>query len=298
MQKIDPSRLKELRNRKAWSQEELSRQTQSPGLPKIDKQTISRIESGKQKTHRSLTVQSLARALGVEPAVLTGDAPLPVKREDPHMSHLNFRVSTSARNAIYLVSERYNVTYSEIVELAPFLFCWAAEACLRRRRERLAAAERACQEFGEAAEQMWHLPRTDLDGVKDTFEEERQSIESRDLFASDLEHRRVDNVFSDFLSELADEIGGGAVFNHYMWRDYPEYRICQEEASHLVGEDEGLAEKIVQGDIPLHEMPKELSHWGFTKSKERAEWARARLRELQEELHHSVERSLNAEASQ
>ena len=90
MQKIDPSRLKELRNRKAWSQEELSRQTQLPGLPKIDKQTISRIESGKQKTHRSLTVQSLARALGVEPAVLTGDAPLPVKREDPHMSPLEF----------------------------------------------------------------------------------------------------------------------------------------------------------------------------------------------------------------
>jgi transcriptional regulator with XRE-family HTH domain len=45
---IDPAVLKRLRNAKGWSQEDLATKTKFPGFPKIDKQTISRLERGEQ----------------------------------------------------------------------------------------------------------------------------------------------------------------------------------------------------------------------------------------------------------
>jgi hypothetical protein len=41
------------------------------------------------------------------------------------------------------VSKRYRIPIWQVVELAPLLFCSAAEASLRRRRERLAEVGRA-----------------------------------------------------------------------------------------------------------------------------------------------------------
>ena len=61
------------------------------------------------------------------------------------------RIATSPRNALTLVSRRYGIEPSQIVELAPFLFLWAAEASLRQRRERIAEVERA-YEAARAAE--------------------------------------------------------------------------------------------------------------------------------------------------
>ena len=64
-------RLKELRERKPLSQKALAEKSGVSALQ------IWRIEGGKHKTIRRLTVERLARALGVTPEILTGQAPLP-----------------------------------------------------------------------------------------------------------------------------------------------------------------------------------------------------------------------------
>src|SRR5260370_39124864 len=66
MTRVDPNVLKRLRIAKRWSQEQLAEKTKLGGLPKIDKQTISRLERGVRDKTRNRTIEQLARALSVE----------------------------------------------------------------------------------------------------------------------------------------------------------------------------------------------------------------------------------------
>jgi hypothetical protein len=157
------------------------------------------------------------------------------------------------------------------------------------------AAERACSNLQDAEEQISHLPTTDFAEIKERFAAELESIESQDLFAASLDHRIVDNTFSDFLSALAAEIGGDTTFDAYMWRDYPEYHLCPEEALHFVDGDTELADAIVQGHIALHEMPKDIRNFGTSKG--RAAWARAKFDAYRNELRRSLERTISNEVS-
>src|SRR5262249_17030202 len=123
--------VKRLRKAKGLSLEQLANRS------KIDKGTIWRLEQGNHADTREHTVQNLARALGVDVAVLTGKSPAPEIDDDSKyflMSKLRFRISDRACNAMFLVAERYRVAQQDIVELAPFLFYCAAEASLSQRR--------------------------------------------------------------------------------------------------------------------------------------------------------------------
>lgn len=103
MPKIVPELLKRLRTMKGWSQEELAERTKTKDLPKIDKQTIHRLEQGGHENTRDRTIKQLARALNVSPDVLTGDASPPEVDDDRGyflMSKLPFRISTSSHNVI------------------------------------------------------------------------------------------------------------------------------------------------------------------------------------------------------
>jgi transcriptional regulator with XRE-family HTH domain len=156
MKRIDPNILKRLREAKNWTQDALAEKT------KIHKQTISRLERGDRSKTRCQTINQLARALMVEPEVLTGEKPAPeMQREASSLdvrSQLNVRVGTGPRNALRLVADRYRVEPSQIVELAPFLFVWAAEESLRQRREKIAEVERRCDAALEAESGIRHLP--------------------------------------------------------------------------------------------------------------------------------------------
>ena len=139
--RINPFVLQTLRRRKSWSQDRLAE------MATVNKQTISRIERGEQDNTRENTIKLLARALGMEPAELTREALTqegnqcePMKRR-PQSS---FGVSDAANNFLYLISERYFIRPWQVMELAPLLFCWAAEMSLRERRERLNKLEEAC----------------------------------------------------------------------------------------------------------------------------------------------------------
>jgi transcriptional regulator with XRE-family HTH domain len=107
MAHVNPFILKVQRNRKRLTQERLA------DIAGVDKQTIWRIEKGKLDNTRPGTIKKLARALDIEPAELTREAPtVGMARESEPVqkrSQSSFGVSTTADNFLYLISERYFV---------------------------------------------------------------------------------------------------------------------------------------------------------------------------------------------
>ncbi len=295
MPKVVPNVLKRLRITKGWSQEQLAEKTKSEGLPKLDKQTISRLERGDRASTRGRTVSQLARALGVDPAVLTGEASAPEKPHERSLldprSQLNVRVGTGPRNALNLVSRRYRVEPSHIVELAPFLFSCAAEESLRQRRERIAEVDRACEAARNAESDIRHLPPPNFTYSEEKIAAEYESIDSKDLFGafkrtpfSDPPDFDADteNPFALFLRKLAAPLGDVATFEGWSGGWTPKYRVCPDEAAALVGGDRERADEILGGLVALNEMPKEIRQAG--NSKERAEWVRERAEEYRRQL--------------
>ena len=298
MTKVDPAVLQRLRKAKRWSQEELAEKTRSDGQPKIDKQTISRLERGERAKTRSRTIRQLARALSVDPAVLTGDGPTPnISRDRSALdtrSQLNVRVATAPRNALNLVAWRYRVEPSQIVELAPFLFVWAAEESLRRRQERLSTLDRTLDETKALGAQLCHLsPQINIFSyADDAIAAEQSSINERDLFGSSIKldligvgpdfDTDIQNPFAMFLRELVSSLGNVATFDKWSGSWSPAYRVCSEEAAALVGGDRDRADEILRGLVALNEMPKEIRKPEM--AEERTEWVRAKAEEYRKEM--------------
>jgi transcriptional regulator with XRE-family HTH domain len=285
-----------LRKAKGFTLEQLAERA------RIDKQTVWRLEKGDHTTVRESTLQKLARALSVEPPVLTGETALPETEEDEgypsDLSKLKFPISTSAYNAIYLASERYRITHQDILELAPFLFCWAAEASLRQRRERLKQAQHAYENARNVEREMRHFRPSDSTDSEEKFAAESESIASPDLFGILLDNagfgpplhdEHTDNPFAIFLNGLAEEIGGQATFDGYGAFDYPFYRVCVEDAERLVGGDAELTEAILEGHVALAEMPKGIV------GQYRAQWVRTRFEEHRNRVLRFIERRRKAD---
>ena len=285
MTKIAPEVLKKLRETKGWSQAELA------GQAKFDTQTIWRLERGKQKTTRLGTVAKLARVLGVESAVLTGDAPIPDVTPAPQKSSSNNRLSTRTENALYLIARRYNVPGWQVLELAPLLFCWAAEMSLRERRERLRKLEAACSTARALEDDMAHLPPSNFTYSDEKIRAESESIDFNDIFGTCIDGDQfldgpyypdaddTDNPFAKFLDKLMGDISDVVAFNGFSPFDYPDYKVCRDHALRLVGGDELLAERILTGIVDLAEMPKELGDF-FAKSEDRIAWVKAKADEF------------------
>jgi hypothetical protein len=173
-------------------------------------------------------------------------------------------------------------------ELAPYLFCWAAEASLRRRRERLNQVRWAYENVQNLGRDMPHLSVPNSNPLKEMIEAESESINSQDIWGMALYEAGfegaalqagTDNPFAMFLRDLAAEIGDDVVLETASSFDYAEYRVCEKEALHLAG-DTDVAEEILSGHVPLHDMPKELRGLGMWE--QRAEWLRAKAKEYQE----------------
>jgi transcriptional regulator with XRE-family HTH domain len=287
MSKIDPSVLKRLRASKGWSQDQLAENTKFGRNPKIDKRTISRLEQGKQTNTRGRTIHQFARVFGVELAVLTGEAPIPDgKRQDQPASESTIQISAHARNALHLIYERYHVRQWQIVEMAPFLFCWAAEASLRQRLSRIEQLERTCRTVKDQERQVEYLRLSDSSDLEEKIEAEKVSIRDRDLFGyqiddagfANFKHEWTENPFARFLSDLVEGFDDVITFDGFSSIDYPNYSVCPEEAERLVGGDKTLADRILSGIVALNEMPAEVRE-SFN-SATRADWVRAKVAEF------------------
>jgi transcriptional regulator with XRE-family HTH domain len=302
MAKIIPLVLKTLRKRKGLSQERLAE------LAKLNKQTVYRLENDEagQEATRGSTVAELAKVLRTEESVLTGECPLPDPLDDdgpfPEMTKLNFQISTGARNALYLMAKRYYISQAFIVELAPYLFAWAAEASLRQRRERLDRMQAALSALKDADKALDHLQPTDFEELEDKIEQENAAIERHDIWAIATDYHAgrndplLDNPFGVFVDGLADEIGDGTTLEQLPWDDWPIYRLCPKEVEEFIGDPE-LADAILGGEIALHQMPKELREGDSQAENKRREWARSKLEGLRNHRRRQFEESMARETS-
>jgi transcriptional regulator with XRE-family HTH domain len=287
--------VKKLRKGKGWSQATLAENTQQGRLPKIDKQTISRLERRKETKSRTRTVQQLARALGVPPQVLMGEVPSPQPSADPIPKNLlRTPISDSHRNALHLVAFKYNVAIHQIVELAPFLFCWAAEASLQQRQKTLQRVINAYEAAREVEKTIGHIPegRPQDETLEAVIKAETESIDRDDLFGFALADDpdigggspNFDNPFELFLRSLAEDVGNGVTFEYLSPFDAPQYRVCAEEAAFIVNGDADRASEILDGQVSLHELPQDLNISNLSKDAERAEWVRARAQEYRDDI--------------
>jgi transcriptional regulator with XRE-family HTH domain len=264
--------LVEARNKKGWTQSELSEATR----PKINISTISRIERGKPTRVRERTLKELARVLEVGPEDLCPTA-------EAERSEMKLRIETAARNALTLVAYRYGIRRERIVEIAPLLFYIAVEQSLQVRQKRITELRDAANAVFDLYRGIPHLPRywpVDENAVSS----EEASISARDFFgvkvAADEPHfwsefddnfdNSKQNPFVAFLREALATVSNPAVAETLSWGpdDSPDYKICAEEAATIVGNDSSAADTILRGNAALHEMPKGLS------PAQRAEWAR------------------------
>lgn len=292
MRRINPITLRSARQRKGLSLDEVSDRSS------IDKQTISRTELGKLKGNRNNVIEKLSKALGItedELCASSNSGAPEVKEEELDellsSSQLNLRVSDRARNALSLSAARYKVSLSQIVEIAPLLFCWAAEKSLEQRQKVIDAIKQ--KNIDLASVEQSHLHPTGFmfhNRSEAIFDAEQKSVNANDIFAKlvdgnsyesylpdDYDEAR-NNPFATYLRKLAENhndatvLEGCEIFEEWDPDGSPNYNVCQSTTLDYVGNDKEAAELILDGSVPLHKIPKELRE--KNKSEERARWIR------------------------
>lgn len=291
MPKVDPARVKELMNRRGLALKQLVR----PGL---SLRTIARCRTGDGSV-RPRAIEALAKALGVEPGVLTGDLPMPFHQAGPDQPASDLWVRLSAdifpwiRNAYSLVARRYRVPYTRIVELAPLLFTLVAERSLRERREAKIAVEEATGRLRSLGGRLPHLPvlATCPHNAQDwALGAEENSIAAKDIFASQVDSdpdladyvigEDGDNPFVATLKRMAEEISEPVEINTVdeSWVSYDD--LCRSDALALAGNEDDLAAALLSGHILIKDIPREL--FADDRTEERIAWLRERHAALPE----------------
>ena len=292
--KIDPERLSRLRKEKRLTRPQLAKRSE------ITERTIQRLENEPQRCQKSRedTLNRLAKALGVEPGVLTGDLPLPEsdKAPDPKFVQIGAQIAPKARLAYDLIKRRYGVRATEIINMAPLFFALLAEGSLAWRSEKIEEAEEAKSRLGEI-DGFW---RGSLVSGEITLDfgiaAEQASIDKADLFGEhlfsnadttfidvdDLFDPSKDNPFASYLRELkaklaisgiVDVDSGGTRFGAPL--KFPDYDICRDELDSIANGSARAKMALETGYARLSEIPEELR--AEDAGEERAKWLEDRL---------------------
>lgn len=300
---LHSNRLYDLRKTKNLSRAGLAR------LSKVSIRTIQRLENpanGTNNPHGN-TLDRLARALQVEPGVLTGDLPLPdssnALASEPRRVQVSAEIAPKARLAYDLVKRRYDVSTTEIINMAPLFFALLAEGSLARRRKGLEEAGEAISRLDQMADEVghWVFGRATTVAINaDTAE--RESIKKADLFGehlfSDAYDAFVDepfdpavgNPFASYLSRLAADLDNRAVIEiqdgslHYgtPWARFPDYHLCDADLDKVTNGSADARRALEAGCVRLSEIPKEVM--GEDAGEERAAWLEERLPDLYKDL--------------
>ena len=270
--KIDPERLSTLRTSKGLSQAKLARKAG------IHPRTIRRLEKEPEQCEKTRedTVNLLAKALAVEVGVLTGDQPLPEPPADkepaiaPMRSRIRAQIFSESRLAYDLVSRRYGVTASEIINLAPLFFTLLAEGSLKWRREKLKEVNEGIDLLVEGG------PPPEL---VEMIEQEEMSVDNTDIFGEQRQEGywevppSGDNLFAKYLHSLDGEAVDD---NQADWsRMEIDYVICTEELSAITNRSWRARMCLEAGHARISEIPEELM--AEDAGEERAKWLEDRI---------------------
>ena len=295
--KINPERLRRLRKEKGLSRAKLARRS------KVSERTIQRLEneSKRTQTNREYTLGCLAKVLGVEEGVLTGDMPFPdaSKTPDPERVQIGAQVAPKARLAYDLVKRRYGVSATEIINMAPLFFALLAEGSLARRLENLKEAREAIGRLEQLEDEVGHsifMGATTVALNADTAEDE--SIAKADLFGEQLltasQYTFVDepfdpsteNPFATHLRRLAADLDRPGVVKVERgdlsygapWLKFPDYDICDDELDDTTNGSPDARRALETGFARLSDIPGNLE--GEDADGERAAWLEDRLPDI------------------
>lgn len=298
---IDPARLRELREQRGWSRAQLEQKTKGKHgedgerLASVAARTITRLENGECGSPRASTARSLAAALGVEPAVLSGEASIPQSkpsRDDGPTVQINALIRSEYRLAYGLVGRRYGVTARALIEMAPLFFTLLAEGSLKWRRKKLAEAREAIERLEAQHDRVGRLPYgLGAWRAGEIADAEEASIEQGDVFgrkvpevAHDLGDFDPDdaNPFIDYLQKLEREIAapdrvtinglGGSELD-----DFPAYELCESDLERITAGSARARHALRNGHARLGDIPDELR--GDDASAARAAWLEAKVPE-------------------
>ena len=282
--KIDPDRLLTLRQQKRLTRPQLAEWSG------ITVRTIQRLEREPQRSQKSQehTLNGLAKALNVEPGVLTGESPLPESKapvSDP---------APKVRLAYDLIKRRYGVSRTEINNMAPLFFVLLAEGCLARRREKL---EEAVELIGRLQEIDYDGRFIDTSGVADIASgEESDSIAKADIFSKSFDTSES-NQFASYLHKLANDLdipsvvdvdGDDLCFGSPP--KFPDYDICREELDRIANGSSTARICLETGYARISEMPKELMEEDA--GEEREKWLEDKLLNIVKEISEKDERNI------
>jgi transcriptional regulator with XRE-family HTH domain len=284
MTRINPDRLRHYRAKQNLSQADLGERSG------IDKGTIHRIEAGKTRRNNTNVVSSLAHALKVEPSLLTAvdmEGIEPPTTEFFEKTQLNVRVSPEIRNALSMVSRRYSVTPTEVIEFAPLLFHLVASESLKERAARLDRLRDARARVTALDGLFKHITNRIL---KDWDAEQLDDMEARSIAKRDLRgdvlddddsiwDRRPHDYDADeqnpFITHLKDRLSAAQAdaddtLDGWNCRAGVCYQICREQALEWFGGDHDAADDFVRGSYSISEMPREIR---TAEAPERVAWA-------------------------
>ncbi len=294
MPRINPLLLRHYRQKLDMSQDELGRRA------RIDKGTINRIEKGRSRRNPDRIITELAKVLKLDVAQLTAaDAEVPGEADEGLFprQQLNVRISIDARNAFALVGQRYDVSLTDLVEFAPFLFHLVAAESLKERSERLqalSAARAAVSDLGELFGHLASRMTNDWQGEEIDALEQR-SIDRRDVRGDtiyDPDSRTEDphdhdydgdekGPFVLYLQERLAAVKSATEtdsFDGWYRHGGARYEICREQALAIFGGDEDAADDLLAGRYGVTELPKELR--GPGKEYGRVAWAKEKRAEV------------------
>lgn len=300
--KINAERLSKLRQWRKIPLSELARRAN------LSSRQIQRLESEQttSKATRESTLMKLAKALDVEPGVLTGQLPDPTSEELPRSDEMervsiSAKITPSAHLAFAFIKRRYGVNLTTIVNMAPLFFTLLAEGSLKWRHEKLSEVSETINKLGIIGGDAGHLAFTNAAWrIDEAATEEQRSIDKVDIFGEEISEAAYDlgfrpsesNPFADYLRKLAKELDNGGVVEidpggdksldwGVSW-NFPDYVVCRDELDTLTGGSDTAKFALQTGDVRLADIPEELLAEEATD--ERVKWLEARAPSLDELL--------------
>ena len=319
---IKPDRLRLLLERNGWSAaalaERVTQEKDSDGKTyRICEKTIRRAkdpENQKPIKQRAYTIAGLAKALGVETGVLTGELPMPMPEPDRRTVpdvQVGALIRSRYRLAYGLVKDRYGVSNAALIEMAPLLFTLLAERSLVCRREqvkRIAAAVAELEAQQDVAGRLAYGLASSR--AEEIAAGERRSIEAHDVFGRIVPERsrdadgdlEISNPFADYLAHLAEGIDPGTVEldRDLSFADAPEgfpaYSLFEDDLAAITGGSDRARHALERGHARLTDIPNELKSEAATDA--RVAWLEERVPDeewkAQVELREAVDRAAEA----
>ncbi len=277
--KIDSERLRTLREQKRLSRLKLAERSG------ISERTIQRLENESHRSQKNQehTMNGLAKALGVELGVLTGELPLPESNKAPASDNsdrvqIGAQIAPKTRLAYDLIKHRYGVSATEIINMAPLFFALLAEGSLAQRREKLKEVEDMLVRLDEirATGGTWSTEFSQAAVFAEWgAERDEDSIASADIFGVDLLEDGVStipafepaeiNPFADYLRKLASEPNISEVIdvdkgnlNFRSQYKFPDYEVGRKELDYISNGSSKARRTLETGHVRISEIPEEL----------------------------------------